>query len=51
MWMVRAGENARLIDDFRAKGIIAIGWNDIKDLNKFKTLDDIKRRLSEKSCF
>lgn len=48
MWMVRAGEDAFLIDDFRDKGIIAIGWNDIGDLNKIKNLEDIKRALAKK---
>lgn len=37
MWMVRAGEGAAAISDFREKGVIAIGWSEIdwtKCLNK-----------------
>lgn len=33
MWVVRAGENGRLFDDFRAKSVIAIGWNALGDLS------------------
>ena len=29
MWMVRAGENAFLFNDFKTKKIVAIGWNGI----------------------
>lgn len=29
MWMVRAGEKAYAIEDFRSKGVVAIGWSDI----------------------
>lgn len=27
MWMVRAGENAFLINDFKDLGIVVIGWS------------------------
>ena len=40
MWMVRAGENAFLIDDFKDLSIVAIGW-EIEDLEG-KTPDEIK---------
>ena len=37
MWMVRAGEGAFLIDDFKRKNYVAIGWNELDDLwNKTK---------------
>ena len=43
MWMVRAGENAFLIDDFKKENIIAIGW-EIGDLYG-KTPDEIKQLM------
>ena len=44
MWMVRAGENAFLIDDFKELNIVAIGW-EIGDLAD-KTPDEIKEIMA-----
>lgn len=46
MWMVRAGKDAFLIDAFKEKNIVALGWGlgDLKDKNE----DDIKRLMEEK---
>lgn len=45
MWMVRAGKDAFLIDEFKARNIVALGWalGDLKD----KSPDDIKRLMRE----
>ena len=48
MWMVRAGEGAYLIDEFKNKKIIAVGWNKIQDLSKVKDLNQIKQLAKEK---
>ena len=45
MWMVRAGENAFLIDDFKDLNIVAIGWN-VGDLSG-KSPDEIKQLVSK----
>ncbi len=45
MWMVRAGENAFLIDDFKDLNIVAIGWQ-LGDLSG-KSPDDIKQLVSK----
>lgn len=45
MWMVRAGENAFLIDDFKDLNIVAIGWN-VGDLSG-KSPDEIKLLVSK----
>lgn len=45
MWMVRAGENAFLIDDFKELNIIAIGW-EIGDLSG-KSQNDIKEIMAK----
>ena len=46
MWMVRAGKNAVLIDVFKEKNLVAIGW-DLGDL-KGKTKEEIKNIVNEK---
>ena len=46
MWMVRAGENAFLIQDFIKYNVVAIGW-DIGDLSNIK-LDEIRSLLDDK---
>ncbi len=42
MWMVRAGEGAYLIDDFKTKNIVAIGWNDLGDLTSVASAEKVK---------
>ena len=46
MWMVRAGKDAFLIDAFKQKNIVALGWGlgDLKD----KNADDIKKLMQAK---
>ncbi|MBI3032407.1 restriction endonuclease [Candidatus Woesearchaeota archaeon] len=48
MWMVRAGESAYLIDDFKKKNYVAIGWNRIKDASKIKDKEEVKQLIQEK---
>jgi len=47
MWMVRAGEGGFLFEEFRSKGIIAIGWNEIGDLSKISNSEEIRNLLSK----
>lgn len=47
MWMVRAGERAFLINEFIDKGLVAIGWNDLKDLKRFENTDSLKKALRD----
>ena len=47
--MVRAGENAFLIDDFKDKNIIAIGWNYLGDLKKYHDKEEIKDQLKKEN--
>ena len=42
MWMVRAGEGGYLFDEFKAKNVVAIGWNDLGDLSSGPSLETIK---------
>src|SRR3989344_4240466 len=48
MWKVRAGESAYLIDDFKKKNYVAIGWNRIKDASKIKDREEVKQLIREK---
>jgi len=45
MWMVRAGEGGFLIDDFKKKNCVAIGWNELGDISKIKRKDKIKKLI------
>lgn len=45
MWMVRAGEGAYLIDDFKNLAIVSIGWNQVGNLLKMKNKEGIKEAL------
>jgi len=40
-WMIRAGRGGKLIEDFET-GYISIGWNEVGDLNQFKSVDEIR---------
>ncbi|MDE0103799.1 MAG: AAA family ATPase [Bryobacterales bacterium] len=47
VWAVAAGAGARHWDEFREKGIIAIGWDDLGDLREFDNRWEIHERLRE----
>lgn len=47
MWMVRAGEGAFLVDDFKSKNYVSIGWNKIGDISNIKRKDKIKKLVEE----
>jgi restriction system protein len=34
MWMVRAGQGAHLFNEFKERGIVAIGWTEMGDISK-----------------
>lgn len=40
-WMIRAGRGGKLIEDFES-GYISIGWNELGDLTKLQSIDDIR---------
>lgn len=42
IWMVRAGSAGYLLDEFLDNEIIAIGWNDLKEINKKTTQPELK---------
>jgi restriction system protein len=46
-WMVRAGENGRLFEDFE-KGYVAIGWGDIEDMTALNTREKMNAAHEEK---
>ncbi|PAV05482.1 restriction endonuclease [Methanobacterium bryantii] len=46
--MVRAGQNAFLIDDFKSKNIVAIGWDEIGDLSACKSHNAVKKLVNKK---
>ena len=47
MWMVRAGRGGYLIEEFKRKNIVAIGWDELGDLSKFRNSEEIKEAVKE----
>ncbi|ASO06549.1 AAA family ATPase [Arenibacter algicola] len=44
-WLYAPGENAREWDDFYEQGIMALGWDDLGDLTKYNSKDEIVKAL------
>ena len=47
VWLFAPGPGARHWGEFREKGIIAIGWDELGDLRAFDSKEDIHERLRE----
>lgn len=47
IWMVRAGRESYMLDDFLTKNRIAIGWNEIQAIGEDVTYDELKEKVSE----
>ena len=47
VWVIGAGEGARLWRDFQINGIAAIGWDDLGDLSQYDSRDAIQSALVE----
>lgn len=47
VWMVRAGQGSYLIDEFRDRDIIAIGWNELGPLDPEWSYKQLKEKFSE----
>lgn len=45
VWMVRAGRGSYLIDEFINEGVVAVGWNDIGQLNEKISQEDLKNKF------
>ena len=45
MWMVRADVGGRLFEDFQEKSVVAMGWGEIGDLQRFKDRQAIIDRV------
>lgn len=46
-WLYAPGENARFWDEFYERGIMAIGWEELGDLNDYQTKQEIADKLDE----
>lgn len=45
MWMVRAGEGGHRADEFRERGIVAIGWNEVGDASRDAAKPELLKRF------
>jgi predicted Mrr-cat superfamily restriction endonuclease len=48
-YLIRIGEGSKYIEEAKKYGFVAIGWNEIKDLNNYKNVEEIKKALSNTS--
>ncbi|MCB9772259.1 MAG: restriction endonuclease [Candidatus Omnitrophica bacterium] len=48
-YLIRVGEGSKYIDEARKEGFVAIGWEEVDDLSKFKNVGQIKKALQETS--
>jgi len=48
-WVYAPGENARLWGEFYRSGIMAIGWDELGDLSKYSSKEDIASQLRKLS--
>ncbi|ETT61684.1 restriction endonuclease [Paenibacillus sp. FSL R7-277] len=48
MWLVRAGERAYLINEFKEKQAVAIGWDQLGDIGAVNSLQEMKKLLKMK---
>ena len=46
IWMVRAGEGAKWIDDFAEHNVVAIGWHELGEVNVGETREEITQRAA-----
>ncbi len=47
VWALAPGQGARLWDEFREKGIITIGWDDLGDLRRYESRERIHQAIRE----
>lgn len=45
--MVRAGRDAHAISEFREKGVVAVGWGQLRPLNDFVNREAIEKAIAE----
>ena len=46
-WLYAPGEGASMWDDYYARGIMGIGWRELRDLSAYGSKSDIRARLQE----
>jgi restriction system protein len=46
MWLVRAGQGGYLVEEFVARGFIAIGWHKIGDLSAVTSEEGIREQYN-----
>lgn len=46
-WMVRAGEGGYLIPDFEKAGCVAIGWNELGDMSRISSREELRTAIEK----
>ena len=47
VWVIRAGEKARYIDDFKKHGIVAVGFKELGNLAKISSPEELNKKAQE----
>lgn len=47
IWMVRAGEGGYLFEEFKARSLVAVGWNEMGDMSSLKTREQFVGAVSK----
>lgn len=47
VWLYAPGEGAKYWDEFYNQGIMGLGWDELGDLNQYKTKEEITAKLQE----
>lgn len=46
-YLIRVGEGSKYVDEAYEKSFVAIGWNEVPDLSKFESAEQVKSVLKE----
>ena len=49
MWMVRAGEGGYLFEKFKKKGIVALGFKEVKDISKIDSPERLREMIKREN--
>ncbi|MDA3843976.1 MAG: EVE domain-containing protein [Candidatus Kapabacteria bacterium] len=46
-WLYAPGDNAHMWEEFYKDGVMGLGWYELGDIKKYKTIKDIEKKLTE----
>ena len=43
IWVVRAGEGSKIIDQVKKQSVIAVGWQEMEDCSNYQSREDFRQ--------